>query len=152
MAGINSRTKRQLNEIDHNKNFNELLDLEDRKYLLKHGQVYEAANGTVLCHEDQIGDTLFVILQGEVEITKETDEKSNVLGKLGAGELFGEISALLSMPRIATVVANKPSIILEIKINDFIRLLEKVPSLKDMVYKRLSERSIQTNIQSSHKG
>jgi potassium efflux system protein len=150
MDELNSGTKRQLNEVDDNKNFNELLDLEDRKYLLKHGQVYEATNGTVLCHENETGDTLFVILQGEVEITKESDGKSKVLGKLGVGELFGEISALLTMPRIATAVVNKPSIILEIKINDFVKLLEQVPNLKDMVYKRLSERSIQTGVQNSH--
>ncbi len=150
MTKIDSGTKKQLNDGDHNKSFNELLDLKDRKYLLKHGQVYEATNGTVLCHENEIGDTLFVVLQGEVEITKESDEKSKVLGKLGVGELFGEISALLSMPRIATVVVAKPSIILEIKINDFVKLLEEVPNLKDMVYKRLSERSIQTGVQNSH--
>jgi CRP-like cAMP-binding protein len=140
-------TKKPLNEIDNNKNFNELLGLDDRKYLLKHGQVYEAAKDTVLCQEKQIGDTLFVILQGEVEVIKESGEKGKVLGKLGSGELFGEISALLSMPRIATVTATKPSIILEIKINDFVKLLEQVPKLKDMVYKKLSERAIQTSIQ-----
>ena len=142
-------TKKPLSATDQNKSFNELLDLEDRKYLLKHGQVYEAANGTILCHEKDVGGTLFVILQGEVDITKESDGKSKVIGSLGAGELFGEISALLSMPRIATVVANKPSIILEIKVSDFVSLLEKVPNLKNMVYKKLSERSIQTTIQHS---
>jgi CRP-like cAMP-binding protein len=147
MTKNSSEIKKQLGGNDRHKHFDELLGLEGRKFLLKHGKVHEANTGEILCHENQIGDTLFVILQGEVEITKESDEKSKVLGKLGAGELFGEISALLSMPRIATVVVNKPSIILEIKINDFVKLLEQVPNLKDMVFKRLSERSIQTTIQ-----
>ena len=99
-----------------------------------------------MCHQNQIGDNLFVVLQGEVEVTGVTDEKSKVLGKLGTGDLFGEISALLSIPRIATVTVKKPSIILEININDFVRLLEQSPGLKDVVYKRLSERSIKTSI------
>lgn len=149
MTETNSVTKKQLTELDHNKNFDELLGMDDRKYLLKHGKVYEAPTGTVLCQENEISDTLFVILQGEVEVTKVSAEEVKVLDKLGVGQLFGEISALLSMPRIATVVAIKPSLILEIKINEFKNLLELVPTLKNMVYKQLSERSIQTSIQNS---
>ena len=152
MTGKDSGTKIQLNEVDLGKSFGSLLNLEDRKYLLKHGKVYEATIGTVLCHENDMGDTLFVILQGEVEIKKESNGKSNVLGTLGVGELVGEIAALLSMPRIATVIVSRPSIILEIKINDFARLLEQVPNLKGMVYKRLTERTIQTTIQDQKKG
>jgi CRP-like cAMP-binding protein len=151
MAENDSGSKILLNEVDLDKSFGELLDLEERKYLLKHGKVYEAAIGTVLCHENEKGDTLFVILQGEVEIRKESDGESKVLGNLGIGELVGEISALLSMPRIATVVVSKPSIILEIKFDAFAKLLEEVPSLKGMVYKRLTERTIQTTIQSQTK-
>lgn len=145
MAGKDEGSKILLNEVDLNKNFGELLDLEERKYLLKHGKVYEATTDTVLCHENEMGNTVFVILQGEVEIKKETDG-NKLLGILGVGELVGEISALLSMPRIATVVVSKPSIILEIRIDDFSSLLEQVPSLKGMVYKRITERTIQTTI------
>lgn len=136
-----------LNEIDLDKNFGELLDHEDRKYLLKHGEVYGAAADTVLCKDGEMGNTVFVILQGEVEVKKESDEKSMVIGTLGAGELVGEISALLSMPRIATVTVTQPSIILEIKIDDFSSFLDEVPNLKNMVYKKLGERTIQTTIQ-----
>lgn len=151
MAETDSGSKILLNEVDLDKNFGELLNPEERKYLLEHGKVYEATDGTVLCHENEMGDTLFVVLQGEVEIKKESDGESKVLGHLGAGELVGEIAAILSMPRIATVVVKKPTIILEIKMNDFAKLLEQVPNLKGMVYKRLYERTIQTTIQSQLK-
>jgi len=151
MSGKYSGSKILLNEIDLDKNFGELLDMEERKYLLKHGKVYEAIPETVLCHENEMGNTVFVILQGEVEISKKVDGKNKVLDILGPGELVGEISALLSMPRIAAVKVSKPSIILEIRIDDFSSLLEEVPSLKGMVYKRLTERTIQTNIRSQKK-
>lgn len=151
MTGEESGTKKLLNATDLNKNFGELLDHEERKYLLKHGKVYGATNGTVLCHENEIGDTVFVILQGEVEVKKGSDEQSITLDTLGVGELVGEISALLSMPRIASVVVTQPSIILEIKIENFSGLLDQVPNLKNMVYKRLSERTIKTTIQSQNK-
>ena len=140
-----------LNEIDLDKNFGELLDQEERKYLLKHGKVYEATVGTVLCRENEMGNTVFIILQGEVEIQKDSDGQTKVLGNLGVGELVGEIAALLSMPRIATIMVSQPSIILEVKIDDFSSLLDQVPNLKGMVYKRLGERTIQTTIQNLSK-
>ena len=147
MTDQDSRSKILLNEIDLDKNFGELLNQEDRKYLLKNGKVYQATKDTVLCREGEMGNTVFVILQGEVEVTKESNGKSLTIGTLSVGELVGEISALLSMPRIATVVVTQPSIILEIKIDDFSSLLDEVPNLKNMVYKRLGERTIQTTIQ-----
>lgn len=147
MTKSSSEIKRQLYEDSCNKNFDDLLSLEDRKFLLKHGQVYQADSGTVLCHHNQTGNDLFIILQGEVGITENEDANSKVLGKLGPGELFGEISALFSVPRIASVVANKPSVILKLSKNDFMTLLEQAPDLKDMVYKRLSQRRLQTTIQ-----
>ncbi|WP_455198506.1 Crp/Fnr family transcriptional regulator, partial [Kaarinaea lacus] len=142
MAG-DDRGKILLNEIDLDKNFGELLDQEDRKYLLKHGDVYKAETGTELCKEGEMGNTVFVILQGSAAVKKESGDKTLTLGTLGTGELVGEISALLSMPRIATVEVTQPSIILEIRIDDFSNLLEEVPNLKNMVYKTLSERTIQ---------
>jgi len=147
MLDINSEVKKQPSENIHYKNFDGLLKEEDRKYLLKHGQVYDAKCGTVLCHQNQISNNLFFILHGEVKITKESDEKEIVLGTLGAGDIFGEISALFSAPRIATVTTSKPSLILEMDKDDFIKLLDQAPDLKQMVYKQLSKRNLQTTIQ-----
>lgn len=146
MAG-EDRGKILLSEIDLDKNFGALLDQEDRKYLLKHGSVYKAETGTVLCQEGEMGNTVFVILQGKAGVSKESGGKTLNIGELGIGELVGEISALLSMPRIATVAVTQPSIILEMRIDDFSNLLEEVPNLKNMVYKKLSERTIQTTIE-----
>ena len=146
MLDINSEDKRQLSENIHYKNFDGLLKEEDRKYLLKHGRVYNAERGTVLCHQNQVSNDLFFILHGEVKITKESDEKEIVLGTLGAGDIFGEISALFSSPRIATVTTSKPSLILEMDKDDFSKLLDQAPDLKQMVYKQLSKRNLQTTI------
>lgn len=151
MTGNDSGTKISLNKIDLDTNFGDLLDPDERKYLLEHGKVYEATNGTILCHDGEMGDTVFIILKGEVQIKKESDGETKILGHLSTGELVGEISALLSMPRIATVEVTKPSIILEIKFDAFATLIEQVPNLKNMVYKKLYERTIETTIQSQTK-
>lgn len=150
MTKLNSGDKRQPSENRRHYNFDELLEEEDRKYLLKHGQVTQANSGTVLCHQNQISSDLFFILTGEVKITKESGDKDIVLGTLGAGDIFGEISALFSAPRIATVATNKPSVILKMDKDDFIKLLEQAPNLKQVVYKQLGKRKLQTAIQTQH--
>ena len=147
MANLSSELKMKLFENNRYSIFDDILNNEERKYMLKHGEVYNADSGTVLCHQDRISNDLFFILQGGVKITKKSDEKEIELGFLSVGDIFGEISALLSAPRIATVAANKPSLILEMKKDDFINLLEFAPNLKQLVYKQLSKRNLQTSIQ-----
>ena len=147
MENLSSELKMKLSESSHYSIFDDILNNEERKYMLRHGEVYNADSGTVLCHQDRISNDLFFILQGGVKITKKSDEKEIELGFLSVGDIFGEISALLSAPRIATVAANKPSLILEMKKDDFINLLEFAPNLKQLVYKQLSKRNLQTSIQ-----
>lgn len=143
---LDSELNRQLSAINRKKHFGELLSPEDRKFLIEHGLVYQANSGTILCQQDKIGDDLYIILHGEVEVTEKAGEKRKVIGKLCTGELFGEISALFSVPRIATVAANKPSVILEVSKSDFQELLNHTPVLKELVYERLYERSLETAI------
>jgi CRP-like cAMP-binding protein len=60
----------------------------------------------------------------------------------------GEIGALFSLPRIATVTATKPSVVLEVPAQAFSELLNKTPILQGAVYQRLYERSLKTAMQS----
>ena len=147
MTKLYSETAKQPSENNQHYNFDELLEEKDRKYLLKHGRVYQTESGTILCHQNQISNDLFFILHGEVKITKESDGKDIEIGTLGAGDIFGEISALFSAPRIATVTTSKPSLILEMDKNDFIKLLDQAPNLKQVVHKQLGKRKLQTTIQ-----
>jgi hypothetical protein len=57
--------------------------------------------GDVIIRESEAGDTAYVIEAGEVEVRR----GSAILGRLGAGQWFGEMSVLLGEPRSATIVA-----------------------------------------------
>ena len=57
--------------------------------------------GDVVIRENEPGDTAYVIEAGEVEVRR----GNIVLGRLGPGQWFGEMSVLLGEPRSATVVA-----------------------------------------------
>jgi NADH:ubiquinone reductase (H+-translocating) len=50
------------------------------------------------------GDSLYIIVDGEVEITRDVSGQSDVpLARLGCGECFGEMGLVRQMPRSATV-------------------------------------------------
>ena len=54
--------------------------------------------------EGDLGDSLYIILDGEVEITRDVPGQSDVpLARLGRGECFGEMGLVRRMPRSATV-------------------------------------------------
>src|SRR5213592_2340424 len=54
--------------------------------------------------EGDWGDSLYIILNGEVEITRDVPGQSDVpLARLGRGECFGEMALVRQMPRSATV-------------------------------------------------
>lgn len=129
-------------------NFGSQLTQEDRKFLVKNSLVYQASPGTILCHQNGIENVLYIVLYGEVEVSEEVQGRKITLGHLKSGELFGEISALFTVPRIATVTAVKTSVLLEIPAEKFALLIDRAPSLREMVYQQLYERSLQTALRS----
>lgn len=104
--------------------------------------------GQVLCRQDHTDRTLYLIIQGEVEVSSVTDGRTSSLGKLGAGELVGEVSLLFMMPRIATVTAAQPSVVLEIPSEVFSTLLDENQLLENAVVKHCKDRVIETSLRS----
>ncbi len=128
--------------------FDDLLSLRERRFLVEHGQVRSLNAGETLCQQNTVENSIYVLLTGEVEITEAVDNRQISLGKLHRGDIVGEIGALFSLPRIATVTATKPSVVLEVPAQAFSELLNKTPILQGAVYQRLYERSLKTAMQS----
>ncbi len=129
--------------------FRELLSSNERAYLVEHSRVRSLATGDTLCQQNKLESELFVILMGEVEVIEEVDGKQIRIGKLRSGDLVGEIGALFGVPRIASVMATTPAVVLEISASEFTRLIDKTPNLHGAVYQQLYERSLETALCSS---
>jgi CRP-like cAMP-binding protein len=69
----------------------------------------EFAEGDVIVRQGAPADKFFIIVDGEVEVIRESEGKTRSLGTLGRGQFFGEIAILRDTPRIATVRAVKPT-------------------------------------------
>jgi CRP-like cAMP-binding protein len=58
--------------------------------------------GTVLFNEGDIGTEMYLINSGEVRLSRKTEQGVVVLGVLGFGEFFGEMSVITNKPRTIT--------------------------------------------------
>ena len=96
----------------------------------------QIAAGTVLCREGSLGREFFVIVDGEVEVTK----GGKRLALRGGGEFFGEIALITTTKRTATVRATTPLRCFVLTRGDFRRVLEENPAVQRKVMEALAER------------
>ena len=68
-------------------------------------------------------DKFFIIVDGEVEVTREDDGRQRTLATLKRGQFFGEIAILRNTPRLATVTAVSPTTLFAMERSDFQGLL-----------------------------
>jgi CRP-like cAMP-binding protein len=85
----------------------------------------EVAAGRELITEGQIGQELFVVLDGEAEVRK----GDTLIATRGPGSIFGETALLVDRPRNATVVARTDMTVALIERGNFQLLLEEHPDL-----------------------
>src|SRR5690606_8626603 len=79
------------------------------------GTVCVYPTGAVLCHEDTIESTFYVLLDGTVQVTKKIDEKdARLLKTLYPGDFFGEMALIHNSPRAASVTATTEIRVLEV--------------------------------------
>jgi CRP-like cAMP-binding protein len=94
--------------------------------------------GKVLCREGQRGQEFFVIMDGEVEVTR----GGKKLATRGRGEFFGEISLVEDVPRTATVTATTPLRFFVLTRRSFLRLLDEQPRVERKVMRALARRLV----------
>ncbi len=125
-------------------------DLEDGELeqVLSRTRPREFPAGLVIIQEGDPGDSLFIMVSGEVEITKrltlvldEDTPKERVMIRLKAedGVYFGEMSLLESDPRSATVTALSDCRLLELYQKDFLELVRNDPAMGLKLLLRLAE-------------
>jgi signal transduction histidine kinase len=79
---------------------------------------------TTIIEEDSLSEDMFVIVDGELRVTKMGTDREVVLATLGPGEVVGEIALLDNAPRTASVTAVSKSSLIRIPANAFEDLIE----------------------------
>jgi CRP-like cAMP-binding protein len=118
------------------------VDLSDEEL----GQLYAMSRtvslnpGELLFEEGSQGDALYVILDGELEVTRRQDPEDVVLAVRRSGEFIGEMSLLDQAPRSASVRALRESHLLEISQAAFQTLLSRSASASSKILRTVTFR------------
>jgi signal transduction histidine kinase len=96
--------------------------------------------GEKLIEEGAPGDSMYVILSGELEVSKRDQDREIVLATRRPGEFLGEMSLLEGAPRGATVRAVRDSELLAIGPEAFRQLIESRPSTATTVLRTVASR------------
>jgi len=93
--------------------------------------------GTTIIRKGERGDAMYLIASGRVEV-------ESAAGKvvLDEGDFFGEIALLSREPRIATVTAVRPTDLLVLDADDFLRLVDRLPDIGTKVQAVAKERKL----------
>jgi CRP/FNR family cyclic AMP-dependent transcriptional regulator len=92
-------------------------------------EVEKVPQWSVIVKQGDPGDTMYLILQGELRVRMNDLGKETILATLGPGEFFGDISLFDHGPRSADVVANADSIVLKISSSSIEQLSKAAPEL-----------------------
>jgi len=84
----------------------------------------ELAAGDELFREGDAGDGVYLIVSGEVEVSKRTRGGERSLARLGAGSVLGEMSLLTAEPRSASARAIAPVSVLRLAAPRFREMLD----------------------------
>jgi ATP-binding cassette subfamily B protein len=116
----------------------EALSKDELRDLAKVTEDLEVEVGKVLCREGETAQEFFVIIDGEVEVTKDGKQ----LRTLSDGDFFGEIALLEDVRRTATVTALTPLRFFVVTRQSFWSLLERQPEVERKVLRALAKRVI----------
>ncbi len=85
--------------------------------------------GTIIMRKGDRGDAMYFIASGKVEVAPGRGATIT----LAEGDFFGEMALLSREPRTATVKAESSTDLLVLDADDFLRLLDRLPTFKDQI-------------------
>jgi ATP-binding cassette subfamily B protein len=98
--------------------------------------------GEIIINQGEIGDKLYLIAQGQVEVFgSDPSGRQRLLTVLGVGDYFGEMALMWDIPRSATVRARTPVQLYSLHKTDFDTLVATVPGLRGRLEQRIIQRS-----------
>ncbi len=71
--------------------------------------------GETLFEQGDIGDYIYIIINGSVEVRKESKGKTSCIAKVSSGDIIGEMAILTDEPRCASGVALEPTRVIMVR-------------------------------------
>ena len=103
------------------------------------------AEGDVIFRQGDVGESLFIVEEGAVEISMGEGRARVILASLFPGQYFGELSLFDGSPRSATATATKKSRLVRLDREHLVDFVNKNPSAALRIIAEMGERLRQTN-------
>jgi len=117
----------------------------DRAAILAKFEEIDAPVGAVLIRQNQQGEGLFVIVQGEVAVTVKGAEGEAVeVARLREGDFFGEISLITDKPTTANCIVVKEGTVYKLPRATFKALIAEYPKILEVTAEYADQRVKQT--------
>jgi hypothetical protein len=97
-------------------------------------------DGDLIYRQGEDSRWAYEVLEGSVELVKESAEGASVIARCRAGELFGEMGVLDNAPRTTSARARGPVTVKAIPRDEFLRQMEADPDTALKVMTRLAKR------------
>lgn len=124
-------------EFLRNVDFLKNVSTEILESLVDKSPLKELKKGETLFKDEEEGGSMFVILSGELNISK----NGTAIARRFKGDYIGEMSLVGSKPRSATVTSASPTVLLEITQEQFHAQLSTSPDALLAIMKTLSDRA-----------
>ena len=102
------------------------------------GRIY--SDGEIIFREGDVGDALYVIQSGKINITKKAASGELVIATLQSGEIFGDMALFDKLPRSATARASGNAKILTIDKKKLFSTISRDPTLVFKLLESMSQR------------
>lgn len=90
--------------------------------------------GAVILKEGELGDSAYVIVEGEVEIRMGKEDNPTILATRSRGDVIGELALFDNHPHMATAVAVEETVVTAMTKNEFQRRVEEMdPAMRGIV-------------------
>ena len=104
------------------------------------GEIIDAPKGTLLANEGDRTGHFYVLLEGELRITRTYDRQSILMAVIKPGNYTGETMLLLEIPWLAAVRVSKPARLFRLNEDNFWRMLTTCHSVAREIFRSASNR------------
>jgi CRP-like cAMP-binding protein len=116
------------------------LSPEDLKLVAETAREEWYPQNTVIFHQGDEGNMMFVIVEGHLHVLRATDGAEQVLAQRGSGDFVGEMAIIESAPRSATLRTQTDVRVLAIDGETFKGILRERPDVSFAVLRSISRR------------
>jgi CRP-like cAMP-binding protein len=113
------------------------MDGDEKEFLFLAAGHEDVPAGEDVLQKGGPGTAMYLVLDGAVEVRDGRGGQGQVLGTLGAGQLFGEAGFLMGTPRSADVVAITDTHLVVLDVDAFARLSAQHPAVALKVMRNL---------------